>query len=123
MKKLLAVLLFVPFMAQAQSVGIKDIPADTEGETTIQIKKGKDTTKKYEVVNNEDEIEGDGSPLLKDARANWKKACAEWKTETKSLNKENQVLSLSCGKMECATVAMESTCSSKAKYTIRVQVQ
>lgn len=123
MKKLLAILLFVPFISQAQSVGIKDIPADGEGETTIQIKKGKDTTKKFEVVTNEDEIEGEAAPLLKDARVNWKKACADWKSETKSLNKENQVISLNCGKMECATVSMESTCTSKAKYTIKVQVQ
>lgn len=123
MKKYFVALLMLPLISQAQTMGIKDVPVDGEGETTIQIKKGKDTTKKFEVVNNEDEIEGDAAPLLRDARVNWKKACAEWKTETKALNKENQVISLNCGKMECATVSMESTCTSKAKYTIKVQVQ
>ncbi|KYG66521.1 hypothetical protein AZI86_05600 [Bdellovibrio bacteriovorus] len=123
MKKFAVIFLMLPFLAQAQSVGIKDIPADGEAETTIEIKKGKNTQKKFEVVTNEDEIEGDAAPLLKDARVNWKKACADWKSETKALNKENQVISLSCGKMECATVSMESTCQSKAKYTVKVQVQ
>lgn len=123
MKKFAFVLLMLPLLAQAQTVGIKDIPADGEAETTIEIKKGKNTQKKFEVVTNEDDIEGDAAPMLKEARTNWKKACTEWKTEIKSLNKENQVISLNCGKMECSTASMESTCQSKGKYTVKVQVQ
>lgn len=107
--------------SQAQSVGIKDVPAGED--TTIEIKKGKNTDKEFEIVTNEDEIEGEAAPLLKDARANWKKACADWKAELKDLNKENQILSMSCGKMECSTVSMESTCRSKTKYKAKVRVK
>lgn len=121
MQKILALILVFPFLAQAQSIGVKDIPAGED--TTIEIKKGKGADKEFEIISNEDEIEGEAAPLLKDARANWKKACTEWKTETKGLNKENQVLSISCGKMECATVSMESTCHSTGKYTMKVRVK
>lgn len=121
MKKIFALFLVLPFFAEAQTVGVKDIPAGED--TTIEIKKGKTADKEFEILTNEDEIEGDAVPLLKEARANWKKACTEWKTETKDLNKENQVLSISCGKMQCSTVSMESTCHSTGKYTIKVRVK
>ncbi len=52
MKKFAVIFLMLPFLAQAQSVGIKDIPADGDAETTIEIKKGKNTQKKFEVVTN-----------------------------------------------------------------------
>ena len=120
MKKFLVILLMLPFFAHAQTVGVKDIDAD--GDTTIEIKKGKNSQKEYEIVTNEDEISGDSAPLLKDARTNWKEACKEWKTETKGLNKEGQILSLNCGKMECSTSAMENVCQSNAKSKIRVAV-
>ncbi|WP_415064388.1 hypothetical protein [Bdellovibrio sp.] len=121
MRKILILLVAFPLWAAAQSVGVKDIPAGED--TTIEIKKGKNSDKEYEIVTNEDEIEGEAAPLLKEARANWKKACANWKTEIKDLNKDNQVLSVSCGKMECSTVAMESTCHSKSKYKVKVRVK
>lgn len=121
MNKILAFVFVFPFFAQAQTVGVKDIPAGED--TTIEIKKGKTADRDYEIITNEDDIEGEAAPLLKEARANWKKACAEWKTETKGLNKENQVLSISCGKMQCSTVSMESTCHSTGKYTMKVRVK
>ena len=122
MAKFFAILLILPFLAQAQSVGVKDIDA-ADGDTTIEIKKGKNSQREFEIVTNEDELSGDSAPLLKEARANWKKACTEWKQETKDLNKGNQVLSLSCGKMECSTASMESTCVSTTKYKVKVQVK
>lgn len=121
MKTLALVLVLVPFLAFAQSVGVKDISADAD--TTIEIKKGKKSDREFEVVSGEDDIEGEAAPLLKEARANWKTACAEFKKETKELNKENQVLALSCGKMNCSTVAMESTCHSKGTYKIKTRVK
>ncbi len=122
MKKALILALLFTCTAQAQTIGVKDIPADVEGETTIAIKKGPKATteRKYEIVVTEDEIEADSAPLLKEARANWKKACGEWKQETKDLNKENRVMQMSCGKMRCSTESMESTCTSKSKLTVRV---
>lgn len=121
MRKVLILLLFLPLITEAQSVGVKDIPAGDD--TTIEIRKGKGSDKEFEVVTDEDSIEGEAAPLLKEARSHWKRACAEWKSELKELNKDNQVLSMSCGTMQCSTVAMESTCRSTAKYKLKVRVK
>lgn len=123
--KVLAVLaLVLGFqVAQAQSVNVKDIPADSDSDTTISVKKGKNADRQYEITEGEDDIEGEEANLIKDARANWKKACADWKKETKEMNKDNQVLALNCGKMVCSTEGVESTCRSKGKYKLRVQVK
>ena len=121
----------ISFSAQAQNVGVnvQDISAD-EG-TTIEIKKGTKssgsigtlvTSPIYQITEGEESIEGDGAPLLKEARSNWKKACSEWKSELKELNKENKILTMNCGKQECATAAMETVCSSKATYKLKVKV-
>lgn len=128
--KLLGVLCFVNTSilgssVLAQSVNLKDINAQEE--TTIHIKKGNSDKnsegRRYELTEGSDEISGDPAPLLDTARKNWKKACDEWKKETKDLNKENQVLILSCGKMSCITAAMESSCTSRANYKLKVSVQ
>ena len=121
MRLTLVLFIFLPFVSWAQSVGIKDIPA--EESTTIEIKKGTSGNKEFEIVSSQNDIEGDAAPLLKEARNNWKKACADWKQEIKDLNKENHVISMSCGAMECSTVAMESTCRSKAQAKIKVRVK
>lgn len=121
MNKAIFSLLLLPIMAQAQTMGIKDIPAGEN--TTIEIKKNANALQQYEVVTDEDEIEGDAAPLLKEARVNWKTACADWKKELKEINKESQILSMTCGKMKCSTESMESTCHSKAKYKLRVKVK
>lgn len=121
MMKVILTISLMGSLALAQSVGVKDIPAD--GETTIEITKGTKSQNEYTIIQSEDEIEGDAAPLLKEARVHWKKACAEWKAETKDLNKENQVLTLTCGKMECSTVAMESTCRSKGNVKIKTRIK
>lgn len=110
--------------SNAQSVSVKDVPADQES-TTIEIKKGKpvDASKKlYQVLEDTQEVSGDPAPLMKAARENWNKACAEWKKEVKELNTENKIISLSCGKPQCQTTTMETTCSSDAKSKIRVAI-
>ena len=121
MKILVVMLSLVAFSAFAQNVDVKGVEGD--GDTTIQIKKGKQPIdKQYEIVSGQDDVEGDAAPLLKDARDNWKKACSDWKKEIKDMNKENQVISISCGKMSCSTQAMESTCTSTGTHKIRVKV-
>lgn len=111
---------FISSFAFAQSLGIKDI--STQGDTTIKIQKGKEDDK-YEITTGTDVIEGEAAPLLKEARANWKAACSDWKKELRELNKENQLISLSCGAMKCSTTAMETTCASEGKNKIRVKVK
>lgn len=121
MKFLVVLISLAATMAFAQSMGIKDIPAD--GDTTIKIQKGQDLDKTYEITTGEEEIEGDAAPLLKEARAHWKTACAEWKKDMKELNKENQILSLNCGAMKCSTTAMETTCRSTGTHKLKVKVK
>ncbi|WP_413292286.1 hypothetical protein ACLSU7_12865 [Bdellovibrio sp. HCB185ZH] len=117
---LISLLVSVSF---AQSIGVKDIPAD-EGETTISVKKGSSSTEnKFEITSGEDDVEGDEATLIKEARANWKKACTEWKKELKELNKENRILTMNCGKMVCSTEGVESICRSKAQYKLKIQVK
>lgn len=121
MKFLIIGLSFISSLALAQSMGIKDIPAD--GDTTIKIEKGQKADNKYEITEGTDTIEGDAASLMKEARANWKTACSDWKKELKELNKDNQVISMSCGTMNCTTTAMESTCTSTGKNKIKVKVK
>lgn len=123
MKFLVIGLSLISSLALAQSMGIKDIPAD--GDTTIKIEKGQKADNKYEITEGSDTIEGDAAPLLKDARSNWKSACTDWKKEFKELNKTsgNQIISMSCGTMKCSTTAMETTCTSDAKHKVKVQVK
>jgi hypothetical protein len=121
MKFLVFCLSLISTFALAQSLGIKEIPVDSD--TTIKIQKGDKEDNKYEITTGVDTIEGDAAPLLKEARANWKLACSEWKKELKELNKENHVISLSCGTMKCSTTAMETTCVSEGKSKIKVKVK
>jgi hypothetical protein len=109
--------------ALAQSMNVKDIPVAEEGETTISVKNGKSSDRQYEITSGEDDIEGEEATLIKAARANWKEACASWKKETKDLNKNNEVLTLNCGKMICSTEGVESICRSKGTYKLKVQVK
>ena len=120
MKKIVIFLQFVSMVAFAQTVEVEGIPAQEN--TTIEVRKGS-SDRNYDIVNGENDVEGDPSPLLNDAKTSWKKACADWKTEIKDLNKENSILSLNCGKMRCASVAMETTCESKGTYKIKTKVR
>lgn len=124
MKKLFFVVTLAASFAGAQSVNVSDVAA--EDNTTIEIRKGekaKLAEKMYEITEGTADIDGDASSLLKEARNNWKKACEDWKKDLVELNKENQVLSRDCGKMTCSTAAMESTCTSQAKYRLKVKIQ
>ncbi len=114
-----------PTFAWAQKVGVQVDHIDATENTTIEIKKGDHhkTEKQFEVIEGTEQIEGDAAPLIQDARKNWKTACAESKKEFKELNKDSQILSLSCGSMTCSTVAMESTCKSVGHHKLRVQVK
>lgn len=107
--------------AFAQSVGIKDVPADSD--TTIRIEKGNRTEDKFEIITNTDEIEGDSANLKKEAVSNWRTACTEWKKSTKDLHKDSQVVALDCGKRSCTTDTMETTCSSQGTSKVKVRVK
>jgi len=117
----LGLMSFITAGAFAQSVGVKDIPAGED--TTIKIEKGNKSENTYEITTSTEAVEGEPAPLLKEARANWKTACKEWKKDVKDLNKDNQIISMSCGSMKCSTTAMETTCTSEGKSKIKVKVK
>lgn len=113
-------------LASAQEVGVNVNKIDASGEdTTISIRKGKAAsagTALFEIVENKEEVAGEPAALLKQARTNWKTACADWKKETKENNKENSILVMNCGSMKCTTDKMESTCISEALVKLKVKV-
>ena len=122
MKKLFLVAFVFSCMAYAQEVGVKVDKVNASGEdTTISISKGSKTSKKkYVVTEGSEEVAGDKDVVLKSAEKNWQKACKEWKTEFKENNKDNKIISMNCGKMNCSKNGVESTCESLAKYKVRV---
>ena len=122
MTSIISSILFIAISGFAQTAAVKDIPAD--GETTISISKGDKTTKTFEIVDGASDIEGEPAPLNKEARNNWKKACTEWKAETKELNKENQLLVLNCGTVTCSKESpTEVLCKSKGTYKIKTKIK
>jgi len=108
--------------ALAQTAGIKDIPAD--GDTTISITKGKNGQVEWAITEGTAEIAGEPEVLSKSARTSWKKECDDWRKEIKDLNKENQVLALSCNKPNCSkNGTSETVCESTGTYKVKTKVK
>ena len=110
--------------AYAQTASVKDIPA--EGDTTISISKGSKASadKKFEIVDGNADISGDPEVLQNAARTSWKKSCNDWKQEVKELNKDNQVLSLTCNSPKCEkNEASQTVCKSTGAYKLKVKLQ
>ena len=85
-----------------------------------KLKNVSDSKKKYVISEGTDDITGDKDVLKKSAEKNWKQACDDWKKEIKELNKDNKIISVSCGSMTCAKDGVESTCKSSGSYKVRV---
>lgn len=81
------------------------------------------STKKYEIAEGHEDLSGDSATLKATSALNWKKACSEWRAELKMINKQNSIISHTCGKMTCDKNGVETTCTSKAQYKIRVLVE
>ena len=105
--------------ANAQTVNVKDLDASQESSTTIEIKKGDKTKSKWEVQEGDSEIEGESGATTKDAKAEWAKACKEWKKEFREDNKESKIISMNCGSANCTGDAGAKVCSSKATFKIK----
>lgn len=126
MKVILFLILSFSFLAQAQKASLKDIPADVDGETTISISKGTKAQAEFQISDGSAEVEGDPEILVIAARSSWKKACEQWKTELKELNKENQnqVLAISCNSPTCVKNETSATiCKSQATYKIKTRIK
>ena len=118
-------LILAGLSAQAQKTSVTDIPTDES--TTIHISKGNQQNspdRDYDIVSSTAEVVGDSAPLTADAKTAWKKACSDWKSELKNLNKENTVLALSCNRPNCTTdLTNGTTCQSTATYQLKVKVR
>ena len=127
MKQLLIITLTLGLLsiATAEEVGLKVDKINAQEDTTISISKGnkKSNSKKYTISEGEDQITSDKEVVKKEAQQSWKMACSDWKKEFRDLNKDNKIISMSCGTMNCTKDGVESTCSSVAKYKVRVVVE
>lgn len=120
-KKFIPLAILIATYAQAENIGVEVNSIKTDADTTISIKKGDSgSKKKYTISEGEDDISGDKDVLKKTAEKNWRKACDSWKSELKENNKENRIISSSCGVMNCSKEGVESSCTSKATYKVRV---
>jgi hypothetical protein len=112
-------------VAMAQTANINDVPL--QGDTTISVTKGsKAVGPDFEIVKHEAEIEGEPEVLIKEARSSWKKACDDWKKETKELNKDSQVMALTCNSPSCGkadNVTTSTICKSTATYQIKTKIK
>jgi hypothetical protein len=117
-------------LALAQTVDVKSLDADKEGTTTIEIKKGKpsdpaaptaSTAPKWTTEQGNADVEGEPGATAKDGRAEWKKACEDWKKEFRADNKDNKIVSMNCGSASCSGDAGNKTCTSKATYKIKTK--
>jgi hypothetical protein len=74
----------------------------------------------FEVVDVSGQIAGEPDLTVDGARSSWTKACQEWKTETKDLNKNNEVLGINCNTASCNTVdTVKTQCSSTGTYKVK----
>lgn len=117
-KTMIVIALILTATAFATDVGVK---VDGTQDTTISIQKGKNNSlaKKYTISEGEHEVYGDKDVVGKSAEISWKAECKEWQKEFRIDNKDNKIISVSCGKMQCAKVGVETTCSSVGKYKIK----
>jgi hypothetical protein len=130
MKTLILIIAMLPIAVFAQKIDLKDVDADSES-TTIEISKGKkkqqyeDEPKckpNWEITEGSADIQGDGANMMGEAKKNHKKACEDWKKEFRADNKENKIITMSCGNPSCNAEAMEKTCSSRATYKIKTRM-
>lgn len=117
---LLTFILCASMQIFAAEVGVKVNKLDSSEDTTISIEKGKKSQyKHYAISEGEHDLTGDKDVVAKSAEINWKKECNEWKKEFRLDNKDNKIISITCGKMSCSKEGVETTCTSMAKYKIK----
>lgn len=120
MKKMILILALGLVQLALAEVGVKVSNTEDVQDTTISIQKGRLGNQKHYVVSEgEQDITGDKDVVAKSAEVNWKKECKDWKKEFREDNKENKIISISCGKMKCTKEGVETTCTSIAKYKIK----
>jgi len=112
--------LFATGAAFAETTIKEKLPDSAEESTTViqRSKNPKLGVDKYEIVSEEDEIAGEPTAGTKEAYKAWKDACAEWKKEARENNKENSIITLSCG-----TAKKETDGTGNGLYTYKSQAR
>lgn len=113
--------------AFAQSVDVKDVKAGEGDSTTIEIRKGKSgeavkCEPLWDVQDGSTEVMGEPAAMNREARANWKTACTEWKNEFRNDNKDNKIISVNCGVPTCTGDTGTKSCVSKASYKVKTRL-
>ncbi len=86
----------------------------------FQISKAESITGNFEILDLTGEIRGEPQLASDAARNSWQRACNEWKTETKDLNKKNEMIAINCESPSCALVDSAKTqCTSTGTYKIK----
>ena len=74
----------------------------------------------FEIVDVSGQISGDLAGSSDAARSAWTKSCQDWKTESKDLNKTNEVLVMSCNNPTCSFVESGKwQCFSTGTYKVK----
>ncbi len=112
--------------AHGPTVNVKGLSTGDHKGTSITIRKESSQESKrpeFTILKGGQEIEGEPSVNSKDAYQNWKTACNEWKKETKDLNKNNEVLTLDCGRSALTKVDFsQKLVRSNGQYQIKVRM-
>lgn len=110
-----------------QTVDVKDIPLSET--TTIEVKKGVKeqspaevgpSQKSRQIVDGKEVIHGLRAPLESEARDNLTEACKQWKKDFRKLTEKqgNQVISMSCGTVQCEGKTGSYQCQQDGTYKI-----
>ncbi len=118
-------LLLIPLLASADTAGVKINDIETSKDTTITVKKGAVETQclAFEIIQGSDEIAGDPEFDRAKAHSSWKAACADWKKSMREMNKDNQILSMSCNSPKGSKESDRHTFVSSGSYKNKVRVR
>lgn len=113
-------------LADKPKVKVSDI--DGSQDTTISIRKGalpSEEKIRYEIISGTDELIGDPAAGKSNAYKAWKTACTEWKKDFREDNRENRILSISCGaaKISPGESLGEYVYKSMTSYRMRVRME
>ncbi len=123
MKKMILILL-APWVLNAQTVEVDTGDTENEGYTSVEIKKSKTpkSEAQWEVHDGTADIDGGEAAMEKEARETWKKSCDDWKKEFRTDNKDNKIISMSCGSPACSGSVGKKNCTSKASFKVKTKI-
>jgi hypothetical protein len=87
---------------------------------SFQISKAETINGAFEILDLSGEIRGQPELAADAARNSWQRACNEWKSETKELNKKNELIAINCESPSCTLLDSAKTeCTSTGTYKIK----